>query len=207
MLLKDLPYGLSTQALLGPQVRPCCSRSSSACSAASAVSQQRSHDYFQSAASPDQGMHKMEPRADLQVSTQLHAEIISILGLARRATPHGMRDVRRNTVQCRHEVCLGSERRIPCSQGMWGHIWCSLHKNQQQIFNVRIQGDTRFPFTQKEHMVDTGTGSPQASSTYSMEAYFSASTSIKVAGIKGWHSTSVLTRFGHQKCKLSLLLQ
>lgn len=110
-------------------------------------------------------------------------------------------------VQCRHEACLGSERRIPCSQGMWGHIWCSLHKNQQQIFNVRIQGDTRFPFTQKEHMVDTGTGSPQASSTYSMEAYFSASTSIKVAGIKGWHSTSVLTRFGHQKCKLSLLLQ
>lgn len=72
---------------------------------------------------------------------------------------------------------------------------------------MRIQGDTRFPFTQKEHMVDTGTGSPQASSTYSMEAYFSASTSIKVAGIKGWHSTSVLTRFGHQKCKLSLLLQ
>lgn len=65
MLLKDLPYGLSTQALLGPQVRPCCSRSSSACSAASAVSQQRSHDHFQSAASPDQGMHKTEPRADL----------------------------------------------------------------------------------------------------------------------------------------------
>lgn len=96
----------------------------------------------------------------------------------------------------------------PVQPGDMGtHLWCSLHKNQQQIFNMRIQGDTKFPFTQKEHMVDTGTGSPQASSTYSMEAYFSASTSIKVAGIKGWHSTSVLTRFGHQKCKLSLLLQ
>lgn len=64
-LLKALPYGLSTQALLRPQVRPCCSRSSSAWSAAGAVPQQCSHNYFQSATAPDQGMHKTEPRAGL----------------------------------------------------------------------------------------------------------------------------------------------
>lgn len=65
MVLKALPYGLSTQALLRPQVCLCLSRILSPQSAASAFSTPALMQVFQNATPPNQRTHKTEPRAHL----------------------------------------------------------------------------------------------------------------------------------------------